>query len=64
MIAPAHFFKASSGPLKQGDILLAGVTRLMAEDQFSPPSWEGLDEYVVTVEDARPDGSALRAALK
>jgi hypothetical protein len=63
VIAAARFFEASSGPLKQGDILLAGVTRLMAEDQFSPASWEGLDEYVVTVEDARPDGSALRAAL-
>jgi hypothetical protein len=63
MIPAARFFEASSGPLKQGDILLAGVTRLMAEDQFCPPSWEELDEYVVTVESARPDGSALRAAL-
>lgn len=63
MIPAERFFEASTGPLKQGDILLAGVTRLMAEDQFCPASWEGLDEYVVTVESAKPDGSALRAAL-
>ena len=63
MIPAERFFEPSAGPLKQGDILLAGVTRLMAEDQFCPTPWEGLDEYVVTVESAKPDGSPLRAAL-
>lgn len=63
MIPAERFFEVSAGPLKQGDILLAGVTRLMAEDQFSPTPWEALDEYVVMAESAKPDGSPLRAAL-
>ncbi len=50
MIPAERFYAAEDGPLKQGDILLAGVSRLVAEDRFSPPAWEHLDGNDVTAE--------------
>lgn len=49
MIAADAFYVPAAGPPQQGDILLAGVTRLVAEDRFTPPQWSGLDAYDITV---------------
>lgn len=38
------------GPPKQGDILLAGVSRLVGPDRFTPPAWRHLDAVDITVE--------------
>lgn len=55
MIPSDRFYVGSRGPLRQGDILLAGVTRLVAEDRFSPPAWDRLDLHDITVAGARDD---------
>jgi hypothetical protein len=55
MIPSDRFYVEARGPLHQGDILLAGVTRLVAEDRFSPPAWDRLDLHDITVADARDD---------
>jgi hypothetical protein len=59
-VIPAdQFYVATGGPPKQGDLLFAGVVRLVAEDRFTPPAWSRLDLYDATIEIA--DGiSALR----
>jgi hypothetical protein len=43
MMRPDEFYAANEGPPRQGDILLAGVSRLVAEDRFTPAGWEPLD---------------------
>lgn len=58
MISPERFYVSATGPLKQGDILLAGVSRLVAADRFSPAAWERLDAHDVTIHGAR-DGTDL-----
>ena len=58
MIPADRFYVPEAGPLKQGDILLAGVARLVAEDRFSPRAWERLDAQDVTIHEAR-DGKDL-----
>ncbi len=63
MITAEDFYSPTEGPLKQGDILLAGVSRLVAEDRFCPAQWDAVEEHVVTVELAKADGSALRVGL-
>lgn len=50
MISSGEFYSSHAGPLQQGDILLAGVARLTALDRFTPPKWEGLDEYNVELD--------------
>jgi transcriptional regulator with XRE-family HTH domain len=55
MIPAERFYVEAVGPPRQGDILLAGVTRLVAEDRFSPAGWDQLDAYDVTVSGARDD---------
>lgn len=55
MIPPERFYVSAAGPLKQGDILLAGVSRLVAADRFSPAAWERLDAHDVTIHGARDD---------
>lgn len=59
MIPAAEFYVANLGPLKQGDILLAGVARLVADDRFTPRSWAQLDAFDVTVAGAKQDGGDL-----
>jgi hypothetical protein len=50
-VIPAdQFYIAAEGPPKQGDLLFAGVVRLVAEDHFTPPAWSRLDAYDVTIE--------------
>ncbi len=58
MIPADRFYVTRTGPLRQGDILLAGVTRLVAQDRYSPRAWDPLDSFDLTVEDAR-DNSDL-----
>ena len=53
MIPPDRFYVPPGGPLRQGDLLLAGVTRIVAEDRFSPAGWDRLDSADITVENAR-----------
>ncbi len=50
MIPADDFFVANAGAPKQGDILLAGVARLVAEDRFSPRAWESLDAADITLD--------------
>jgi hypothetical protein len=50
-VIPAdQFYVAAEGPPKQGDLLFAGVVRLVADDHFTPPAWSRLDAYDVTIE--------------
>ena len=37
---------------RQGDILLCGISRVIAEDRHSPPQWEALDAHVVEIDGA------------
>lgn len=59
MIAANQFYDGNAGPMKQGDILLAGVARLVADDRYTPPAWGRLDAYDVTIAGARHDGGDL-----
>jgi hypothetical protein len=50
-VIPAdQFYIPVEGPPKQGDVLLAGVARLVANDRFTPPAWSRLDAYDATIE--------------
>lgn len=61
MIPAERFFAVDEDlPPQQGDILLAGVARLVAEDRFTPPAWVSLDQNTVTVE---PGGNARTIRL-
>ena len=50
MIPAPDFFVPQQGGPKQGDILLAGVARLVGPDLHVPPAWRSLDLYDVYVE--------------
>lgn len=39
-------------PPRQGDILLCGVSRVIAQDRHSPPQWEALDAHFVDIDGA------------
>jgi hypothetical protein len=60
LISAASFYAPEAGGLQQGDILLTGVSRLTAEDGFSPGQWDALDTRRVEVDGVRPDGDPLR----
>jgi hypothetical protein len=60
MIAAESFYAPEAGGLQQGDILLAGVTRITGDDGYSPPQWEFLDTHHVQVAGVKPDSSAVR----
>lgn len=53
MIPPERFYVRAAGPLMQGDLLLAGVARLVAADRFAPAAWDQLDAHDMTVHRAR-----------
>lgn len=59
MIVANEFYATNAGPMKQGDILLAGVARLVDGDRFTPPAWSRLDAYDVTLAGARENGRDL-----
>lgn len=63
MIAADQFYAANDGPPKQGDILLAGVTRLVAAEKFTPLAWRELDAHDVVVAEARQGGEDLRLSV-
>lgn len=58
MIPSERFYVQAAGPLKQGDILLAGVSRLVAADRLPPVAWDRLDAHDITIHGAR-DGTDL-----
>jgi hypothetical protein len=59
VITAADFYAPDAGPLRQGDVLLAGVARLVADDRFTPAAWGRLDAFDVTIAGARHDGGDL-----
>jgi hypothetical protein len=58
-MSAADFYAPNLGPIRQGDILLAGVARLVADDRFTPSAWGRLDAFDVSVAGARHDGGDL-----
>ncbi len=59
MIPADQFYEPVSGPLRQGDIVLARVVRVVAGDRFVPAAWRDLDEDHVPV--AGPHGTSYLA---
>jgi hypothetical protein len=47
---------------RQGDIVLCGVSRIIARDRHSPSQWESLDAHFVQVDDAWDSGRPLGIA--
>lgn len=62
MIHSRDFYAGTDGPPQQGDILLAGVSRLVAEDRYTPPQWSPLDAFDVTIPGRSDDAPDLRLA--
>lgn len=60
MIAAEGFYRAEAGGLQQGDILLSGVSRITADDGYSPLQWDQLDAQQVVLDDAKPGHEPLR----
>jgi hypothetical protein len=61
MMSPDDFYEWHDEP-RQGDIVLCGVSRVIAGDHFSPPQWESLDAHFLQVEDAWDAGHSLGLA--
>lgn len=62
MMDPEDFYEWHEEP-RQGDIVLCGVSRIIADDRYSPPQWESLDAHFIEIDDARkPDHSLWVAA--
>jgi hypothetical protein len=40
-----RFYSTADEAPQQGDILIGAVARVIADDEFSPPRWAGLDEH-------------------
>lgn len=62
MMSSKHFYEMADGPPKQGDILFAGVSRLMAPDRFTPAAWDALDEHHLKVPGEGPSRPPLNLA--
>jgi hypothetical protein len=66
MMRPEDFYEWHDEP-RQGDIVLCGVSRIIAEDRHSPPQWESLDAHFVQIDGAwngeRPLGIAAGIGL-
>lgn len=60
MIHAEAFYVPADGPPRQGDIVLAGVARFVAEDRFTPSQWSTLDAYDVTVSSPTGEHGDLR----
>ena len=63
MIARDQFYAPDDGPPKQGDILLAGVARLVAVETYTPPAWLALDAYPHTVAKGGRTGNDIRLRI-
>ena len=61
MMGPDDFYEWHEQP-RQGDIVLCGISRIIAEDRRSPSQWESLDAHFVQIADAWDDGKALGIA--
>ncbi len=61
MMSPDDFYEWHEEP-RQGDIVLCGVSRIIAEDHHSPSQWESLDAHFLQVDDAWDAGRALGIA--
>lgn len=57
MIPADAFYVAADGPPRQGDVLLAGVARLVGPDRFTPKQWTDLDVHDVRITSSGPSGS-------
>lgn len=60
MIAVEDFYATEAGGLQQGDILLSGVSRITADDGYSPLQWDQLDAQQVVLDGAKPGEEPLR----
>lgn len=63
MIARDQFYVPDDGPPKQGDILLAGVARLVAVDAYTPRAWLPLDVYTHAVASGGLTGNDIRLRI-
>ncbi len=61
MMSPDDFYEWHDEP-RQGDIVLCGVSRIIADDRHSPPQWEALDAHFVQIDDAWDTGRPLGVA--
>jgi len=66
MMLPEDFYEWHEQP-RQGDIVLSGLSRIIAQDRYSPPQWESLDAHFVQIDNAwngdRPLGIAAGIGL-
>ena len=62
MILAEDFYEELRAEPRQGDILLTGVSRIIADDRFVPQSWKPLDQHYVTI-DAGDSGRDIHAAM-
>ncbi len=56
------WFQDADGPLNQGDILIAPVTRVTAPDGFVPDRWDRLDQFEQTAHQSATGKPALHTA--
>ncbi len=61
MMSPDDFYEWHDEP-RQGDIVLCGVSRIIADDRHSPSQWESLDAHFVQIDDAWDTGRPLGIA--
>jgi hypothetical protein len=61
MMGPDDFYEWHEQP-RQGDIVLCGVSRIIADDRNSPSQWESLDAHFVQIDDAWADARPLGIA--
>lgn len=60
-MSPDDFYEWHDEP-RQGDIVLCGVSRIIADDRHSPAQWESLDVHFLQVDDAWDAGKPLGIA--
>lgn len=58
MMGPDDFYEWHDEP-RQGDIVLCGVSRIIADDRHSPSQWESIDAHFLQVDDAWEEGKPL-----
>ncbi len=61
MMRPDEFYEWHDEP-RQGDIVLCGVSRIIAADHHTPAQWESLDAHFVQIDDAWEQGHPLDLA--
>ena len=60
-MSPDDFYEWHEEP-RQGDIVLCGVSRIIADDRYSPAQWESLDAHFLQIDDAWDVGRRLGIA--